>query len=64
MELHSIVCTDSVETAFQEMQDQEPQRLTYINVWSAPCATLVEPLTLAGLRPLPKGSIKCTSLGS
>src|SRR5215467_15891625 len=54
MKLHPIVCSDSVETAFQEMKDQEPHRLTYVNAGSEEYATVVEPLAPAGLRPLSK----------
>jgi hypothetical protein len=36
---------------------QEPQRLICINAGSAGCATLVQPPTLAGLRPLLKGRV-------
>jgi len=63
MKLHPIVCSDSVETAFQEMKDQEPHRLTYVNAGSEEYATVVEPLAPQGFALFRKGSVKCSSLG-
>ena len=56
MKLYSIACTDSVETAFQEMQVQEPRGLTCINAGSAGAPLWSSRSRLQGLALFGKGA--------
>ena len=56
MKLYSIACTDSVETAFQEMQVQEPRGLTCINAGSAGAPLWSSRSHLQGLALFGKGA--------
>ena len=55
----TIASGDPLRRAFGMASFATPgtRRLTCINAGSAECATLVEPLTVAGLRPLSKGRV-------